>query len=96
MGRPKMKASKRRVQANISVHPEIAELARKTDNQSKFYESSVEAARGLSMIIKKLENKEIEINDAIEELSDIAAVWDNNFEDMIPFVPSAKQDKAVG
>jgi hypothetical protein len=84
MGRPKMKASKRRVQANISVHPEIAELAKKTDNQSMFYESSVEVARGLSIVMKKLESREMGIEDALEELSDIASVWDNNFEEFVP------------
>lgn len=96
MGRKKMKASKRRVQTNISVSPEVVALSKQTDNASRFYETSVFAARGLSLILKKLENKEIEINAAIEELSDISAVWGNNFEDMIPFVPSGKQDKAVG
>ena len=96
MGRKKMKASKRRVQTNISVSPEVVALSKQTDNASRFYETSVFAARGLSMILRQLEHKEIEINDAIEELSDIVAVWDNNFEGMIPFVPSAKQSRAVG
>lgn len=94
MGRPKMKVSKRRVQANISVAPDIADLAKKTENASMFYETSVSAARGLSIIMKKIESREMSVEDALEELSDIAAVWDNNFEEFIPFVKT-KHDKAI-
>jgi hypothetical protein len=95
MGRPKIKASKRRVQINISLSPEIVALAKNTDNASRFYESSVSAAQGLSIIMKRLERREIDIGHAIEELNDIAIVWNNNFEELIPFISSKREEKAV-
>lgn len=94
MGRPKMKASKRRVQANISVAPDIADLAKQTENASRFYETSVSAARGLSIVMKKIASREMSVDDAIEELSDIASVWENNFEEFVPFDKS-KHRKAI-
>jgi hypothetical protein len=90
-----MKASKRRVQIAISVSPDCAGLAKKTENGSMFFETSVAAARGLSIIMKKIEAKEISIEDGLEELSDIASVWENNFEELVPFVTSGSQNKAV-
>ena len=66
--------------------PVIAAIIARSRSSSKFYETSVSAARGLSLIMKKIEAREISVQEALEELSDIAAVWDNNFEEFAPFI----------
>jgi methylmalonyl-CoA mutase N-terminal domain/subunit len=74
--------------------PIIAAIIARSKSSSRLYETSVSAAQGLSMIMKKIKEREMSVDDALEELSDIAAVWDNTFEEFVPFIKT-KQDSEI-
>jgi predicted RNase H-like HicB family nuclease len=65
--------------------PIIATIISRSKSSSRLFETAISAASGLSIIMKKIEVSEISIEDALAELSDIAAVWENNCEEFVPF-----------
>lgn len=88
MSRPKMKDEKKRITISISVAPDVAELAEKTDNKSKFIDRSVHGMRATAMIIAQLRKREISLEAAMEEIEDYADIWEASFDEVVEYVPA--------
>ena len=95
MGRPKIKEDKKRVQVNISVRKDVAELAKKSDNASRLYEKSVDICQSISVLMKKLKASKTNIDDVMEDVSDLMSIWESRFAEKIEFVTIAKQKKTI-
>lgn len=84
-GRPKLKAAQKRVACSISVRKDIDALAGKTANKSRFYETSVECSKALTMAIEDFRKDRIALEDLFEQLEDVADIWTASFEKAFPF-----------
>lgn len=99
MGRPKLSEEKKRVAVSISVGRTIAELAERTENQSHFYQTSVECCRALTMTVNELRSKRIDLETAMEQLEDVADIWEAEFDESVelttdePAKPKARKAK---
>ncbi len=90
MGRPKLKDAKKKVTVSISVSRAVAELAAKTENQSHFYQTSVECCRALAVALGALREGR-DVADALEEIGDIGAIWMAEFDDSAPFAAMVEE-----
>ena len=95
MGRPKIKQEKKRIDVNISVREDVAALAKKADNTSRLYENSVDICQSISVLMKKIKSGKANIDDAMEDISDLMSIWASRFEEKIEFVTIAKQKKNI-
>jgi ABC-type transporter Mla subunit MlaD len=95
VGRPKFKDDKKRVDVTISCRKDVVALAKKADNASRVYENSVQICQSISVLMKKLKAGKADINDVIEDISDLMSEWKSRFEEKIEFVTIAKQKKTI-
>jgi hypothetical protein len=93
MGRPKLKDSKKKVQVSISVPKGIADLAESTGNRSHFYATSVECSRALSAALRALRESRVTVDECVANLSDVAAIWNAEFDESVPFETPASDAK---
>ena len=93
MGRPNFKAEKKRVDVTISVRKDVVALAKKSDNASRVYENSVHICQSISVLMKKLKAGKADINDVIEDISDLMSLWESRFEEKIEFETKVKRKK---
>lgn len=85
VGRPKMKEAKKRVAISVSLSPSVIELCEKAENKSHFIDISVQTSRALSMVIQKLRARELTMETALEELEDVADIWEAELEESTAF-----------
>ncbi|MEI6399031.1 MAG: hypothetical protein WCO71_09690 [Pseudomonadota bacterium] len=95
MGRPKIKEDKKRQHVNISVRPDVAALAKKADNASRLYECSVDVCKSISMVMKRFEDDKSDVNDVLEDISDLISLWDSRFDEKVEWVPRSRSTKAI-
>lgn len=86
IGRPKMKEAKKRVQLSVSLAPNVAQLAEKTENKSKFLDNSVMSIQAVAMVIAKFRKKDMSLEEAMIELEDLVDVWESEFDETEDFV----------
>ena len=68
--------------AEYNLKPEIETLAEVTGDAERFLEDSVEAARQLSIIMRRFRNGYISLDEAIEDLESVAYLWESSFEEL--------------
>jgi hypothetical protein len=95
MGRPKIKEHKKRQHVNISVRPDVAALAKKADNASRLYECSVDVCKSISMVMKRFEDDKADVNDVLEDISDLISLLDSRFDEKVEWVPRSRSTKAI-
>ena len=99
MSRPPLREAKKRKGVSISLRQDILSLADGTDNESKFFEQSVEACQGIKEVMKELRGKKLKASDALEEIEDIIDAWDAQFDEKIPYSgasPTKKESRKTG
>lgn len=74
-------------QKELKYNPDVAALAEKTENKSKFLDTSVISMRAVAMIIDQLRKREIDLETAMGEIEDYSDIWEASFEEAIDYIP---------
>ena len=80
MGRPKMQDEKKKIQMSVSLSKTVAGLAESTGNSSHFLDTSVQSIRAISLALKRLQEKQITLETAMELFEDAADIWEAEFD----------------
>jgi hypothetical protein len=83
MPRPLMKPENRKKSITVSLKPSVLEYVNSAESRSAFVEDSVEGMRGLVSVLHKLKTGKWDIDRAMEELEDIAGVWESSFDETV-------------
>ncbi|MBI2601881.1 MAG: hypothetical protein HYW48_02395 [Deltaproteobacteria bacterium] len=79
---------------SVSLRPDIVELAERTENKSKFFETSVDVVMSLRELVAELKKRKMDITRATQDLEDLVDVWEAQFDSSVPF-SSARTKKPV-
>lgn len=85
VGRPKMKEEKKRVAISVSLSPSVFALCEQAENKSHFIDVSVQSSKALAMIIQKFRAKDLSMKAALEELEDVADIWEAELDESTMF-----------
>ena len=72
---------------NVSVSPETAALCEATENKPKFIDDSVLGMKAIANIFEQIQGRKISLQDAWEDLEDIAGIWTASFDESSPYEP---------
>ena len=95
MVRAKIKDERKRVDVTISIRQDVVALANKADNASRLYENSVNICQSISILMKKLKAGKANIDDVMNDISDLTSLWESRFEEKIELRTIAKQKKTI-
>ena len=68
---------------NVSLKPSVMACLEKAENKSSFVENSVEGMKGICSVLEKLKQGTWDLDRAMEEIEDLAGVWESSFDETI-------------